>query len=72
MNNFDNLMKENKAMFQNWLNDKTIAEAYNKEDLQQEFLKCIQLAIESNFVIKTELQVQETMVRYHRDQEGLY
>lgn len=50
---FDELMAEAKTMFLSWKNDPVLTETYTEEELQKEFLKCIQHEIGSEFVILT-------------------
>lgn len=62
---FNELMKLNKDMFDKWLNDKDIRNNYEIEDLQKEFLECVQLSIGSNLVIRTKSQDIESMEKYY-------
>ena len=52
--NFTDLMNENKSMFESWKNDSDIMENYESiEDLQKDFIACIQQKISSEFIILT-------------------
>lgn len=69
---FSNLLEENKKMFDAWLNDVTLNEMFNGnvEDLQREFLKCVQNSIGSNFIIMTNEQLNNKLNSYHCSMEG--
>jgi len=50
---FEDLMNENKAIFEIWKNDINIMEKYSIEELQKQFIDCIQKKIGSDFIILT-------------------
>lgn len=69
---FTDLMQEVETMFNNWLNDDELNEVFNGsvEDLQKEFLKCVQNSIKSNFILFTEKELTNKLDSYHRSMEG--
>ena len=63
---FNELMKLNKDMFDKWLNDEDVVSYYHEiDDLQKEFLECVQSSIGSNLVIRTKSQDIESMEKYY-------
>lgn len=69
---FNNLMQEVEKMFNTWLNDDTLNEHFNGsvEDLQKDFLLCIQNAIKSDFTLMTKEQLKRELHSYHCSMEG--
>lgn len=67
------LMKEVKAMYENWLNSDTFMDCHNgnKEELQKEFINCIQLEIKSNFILLTKEEYENDLMEFHNSMEGI-
>jgi hypothetical protein len=64
---FDELMAEAKTMFLSWKNDPVLTETYTEEELQKEFLKCIQHEIGSEFIILTKERLIQEKQKYFWD-----
>ena len=71
---FNKLMNEVENMFNSWLNDDEINERFNGsvEDLQKEFLMCIQNKINSKFVMLSDTELQNKLTSYNNSMEGYY
>jgi hypothetical protein len=69
---FAALMKKVKSMFESWKTDETLIEHYSTEELQKEFLKCIQGEIGSDFVIMTKEELERDRMMFHECMEGTY
>ena len=55
----------------NWMKDDVLREHYaNKEDLQKEFIACVQKEIGSNFVVLTQDELMRKMEDFHASMEG--
>ena len=69
---FENLMQDTEIMFNLWLNDNELNELFNGniEDLQKEFLMCIQSRIKSKFILLSGAELQNKLVNYHNSMEG--
>jgi len=69
---FKNLMRGVEETFDLWLKDDQLNEMFNGnvEDLQKEFLTCIQAKINSNFIMLTQDELQKKLSSYHRSMEG--
>ncbi len=71
--NFNDLMKENKAMIKSWLNDVELTNdfKFTDEELKLNFLKSIQQSIESDFIILTKEEYNKNLMDFHCSMEGL-
>lgn len=60
---FLELMKQNKKLVNDWLNDETIIDYYegNEDLIKLEFFKSIQSAANSDFVIMTKEQYEKNI-----------
>jgi len=66
----DELLKIVSSTFETWTEDETLKSTFNDEDLQAEFLKCIQGAIKSKHLILTEQEVSKMCSDHHDNMEG--
>ena len=67
---FKELMYEVKKFVKKWESDETLNEMYDKDSLKKEFLKCIQLHIDSDFVILSKEELQKQKEDFHNSMEG--
>lgn len=69
---FQDLMQEVGSMFESWLNDEEINSHYcgNKEEIQKQFIACIQVEIGSDFVVVTKEEYEKDMMNFHDSMEG--
>lgn len=69
---FQDLMQEVGSMFESWLNDEEINSHYcgNKEEIQKQFIACIQVEIDSDLVVMTKDELEKKLMDFHNSMEG--
>ena len=65
-------MESIKKVLHIWKNDEEIIQYFNgnEDSIKKEMLLCVQIAIESNFVILTQEELMEQNRKYHASMEG--
>ena len=61
---FAELMQQTRTMFISWQNDEELTSQYSNEELQKEFLYCIQAQIGSDFKLFTKEQIEKLTADY--------
>jgi hypothetical protein len=61
---FAELMQQTRTMFISWQNDEELTSQYSNEELQKEFLSCIQAQIGSDFKLFTKEQIEKLTADY--------
>jgi len=69
---FKDLMQQVNSMFKSWLNDEQINSYHcgNKEEIQKQFIACIQSEIGSNLVVMTQEELEKHRMDFYLSMEG--
>lgn len=69
---FKDLMQQVNSMFKSWLNDEEMNSHYcgNKEEIQKQFIACIQVEIGSDLVVMTKEELEKHRMDFHLSMEG--